>query len=104
MNGRKNLCAMIPETLHSQVRMEQEKLEMKLSEYIEMILREHFEKGDKSMANGTRTLAFQISEELFRRIKEHLNKIKMSQKDFVIALIEQALNETETTEIKQETI
>jgi predicted DNA binding CopG/RHH family protein len=91
MENRKNLCAMIPESLHTQVRTEQEKLEMKLSEYGEMIIKEHFEKGEKVMASGTRTLAFQVSEELFNRIKEHLKTTGLSQKDFVIGLIEQAL-------------
>ena len=47
------------------------------------------------MANGTRTLAFQVSEELFMRIKEHLKKTGLSQKDFVIGLIENALKEAE---------
>lgn len=95
MEKRKNLCAMIPETLHNQVRTEQEKLEMKLSEYVEMILHEHFEKGGRGMANGTRTLAVQISEELFGRIKEHLKKTGLSQRDFVIRMIEKELDKTE---------
>lgn len=43
------------------------------------------------MEGKTRTLAFQVSEELFGRIKAHLAKTGMSQKDFVIRLIEQAL-------------
>ena len=51
-----------------------------------------------SMANGTRTLAFQVSEELFTRIKEHLKKTGQSQKDFVITLIEQALQDSEKNE------
>ena len=50
------------------------------------------------MANGTRTLAFQVSEELFTRIKEHLKKTGQSQKDFVITLIEQALQDAEKNE------
>lgn len=50
------------------------------------------------MANGTRTLAFQVSEELFMRIKEHLKKTGQSQKDFVITLIEQALQDAERNE------
>ena len=65
---KKNLCAMIPESLHIKVREEQEQLALTLSEYVEKIIREHFE-GDKTMANGTRTLALQIPEELFVRIK-----------------------------------
>ncbi|WP_455617009.1 4-oxalocrotonate tautomerase [Eisenbergiella sp.] len=95
MEKKKNLCAMIPESLHTQARMEQETLELTLSQYVEMVLKEHFE-GGKVMDGKTRTLAFQVSEELFGRIKEHLKKTGMSQKDFVIRLIEQALEEEET--------
>lgn len=91
METRKNLCAMIPSELHARVREEQEKMGLKLNEYVEMIIKEHFEKGAKTMANGTRTLAFQVSEELFGRIKEHLTKTGMNQKEFVIGLIAQAL-------------
>lgn len=92
MENRKNLCAMIPADLHARVREEQEKMELKLNEYVEIIIKEHFEKGEKAMDGKTRTLAFQVSEELFGRIKAHLAKTGMSQKDFVIRLIEQALD------------
>lgn len=91
MENRKNLCAMIPDDLHARVREEQEKMELKLNEYVEMIIKEHFEMGGKTMDGKTRTLAFQVSEELFGRIKAHLTKTGMSQKDFVIGLIEKAL-------------
>ena len=94
MEKRKNLCAMIPEALYTQVCSEKEQLELTLSQYVERILKEHFE-GGKAMSNGTRTLAFQVSEEFFNRIKEHLKKTGQSQKDFVIALIEQALQDAE---------
>lgn len=49
----------------------------------------------------TRTLAFQVSEELFQRIKDYLDRYeqtyrrKLTQKEFVIGLIEQALEEAE---------
>lgn len=89
---------MIPEEVHTRVREEQEQMGLKLNEYVEMIIKEHFEKGEKIMANGTRTLAFQVSEELFTRIKEHLKKTGQSQKDFVITLIEQALQDAEKNE------
>lgn len=98
MERRKNLCAMIPESLHNQVRAEQEEMGLTLSQYMERILREHFEKGEQAMGKGTRTLAFQVSEELFVRIKKHLARTKMSQKDFVIGLIEQALAAEEQPE------
>ena len=47
MENRKNLCAMIPESLHTQARTEQEKLELTLSQYVEMVLKEHFEMGGR---------------------------------------------------------
>lgn len=49
----------------------------------------------------TRTLAFQIDEELFQRIKRYLERErkrtgrKLSQREFVIGLIEDALREAE---------
>lgn len=57
-------------------------------------------KGDTNMGK-TRTLAFQVSEELFQQIKEYLARYeqtyhrKLSQKEFVIGLIEQALAEAD---------
>ena len=49
----------------------------------------------------TRTMAFQVSEELFQQIKEYLARYeqtyhrRLSQKEFVIGLIEQALAEAD---------
>ena len=102
MENRKNLCAMIPESLYTKVGEEKEKLALNLSQYVEMIKNEHF-KGGKAMANGTRTLAFQVSEELFMRIKEYLKQTGQSQKDFVIGLIETALSEAEKVKPHEET-
>ena len=51
--------------------------------------------------NKSRTLAFQIDETLFQRIKAHLEREtrrtgrKLTQRDFVLGLIEAALNEAE---------
>ena len=98
---KKNLCAMIPESLHKKVREEQEEWGIKLNEYMERILKDHFEKGEREMANGTRTLAFQVSEELFQRVKVHLKKTGQSQKDFVIGLIEEAIQTAENEEYEE---
>ena len=52
------------------------------------------------MAKG-RTLAFQVSEELFQRVKEYLDRFekvhhrRLTQKEFIIGLIEQAMEEAE---------
>ena len=65
---KKNLCAMIPESLHKKVREEQEEWGIKLNEYMERLLKDHFEKGEREMESGMRTLAFQVSEELFQTV------------------------------------
>lgn len=103
MEHQKNLCAQIPLTLHAKVREEQEKSGQSLSVYMTQLLTDYYEKGEKSM-EFTKTLAFQIPEELFNRIKEHLEREKqrtgkkLSQKDFVIGLIERELNGAERRE------
>ncbi len=97
MEERINLCAKIPAGLHAKVIAEKEKLDLKtLGEYVEMVLKEHFEGGKNTMATA-KTLAFQINEELDQRLKNYIaaekqRGRKISQKEFVIGLIEQALD------------
>lgn len=96
MEAKKNLCGMIPEELHARAVAEKEQLSLKtLGEYVELILKEHFE-GGITMAE-TKTLAFKITEELDQRLKnfiavEKKHGRKITQKEFVIGLIEQALD------------
>ena len=103
MEAHKNLCAQIPLSLHMKVREEQEKAGQPLSTYITQLLTDYYEKGEKSM-EFTRTLAFQISETLYNRIKDHLEREKqrtgkkLSQKDFVVGLIERELEAAEARE------
>ena len=97
MEATRNLCAQIPVSLHDKVREEKDVLGLALSEYVSRILKEHFEGGNKTMT-ATKTLAFQIPEELDQRIKNYLaaekerNGRKVSQREFVVGLIEQALD------------
>ena len=101
----KNLCAQIPESLHARVREEQERLGQTLGAYVAQILTEHFEqkeKGGKAMSENTRTLAFQVSEDLFGRLKAYLAAHHISQRQFVVGLIEEALEEWERQEAEKE--
>ena len=108
MDAKKNLCAMIPADLHAKVIAEKEELDLKtLGEYVEMVLKEHFEGGKITMAT-TKTLAFQITEELDQRLKNFIAAEKkcgrkISQKEFVIGLIEQALAAYEAQNPPEET-
>lgn len=93
--GKKNLCAMISTDLHTKIMAEKEQLELNtLAEYVERIFTEHFEGGQISM-KAERTLAVQIPAELFERLKEYLAARNLKQKQFLIQLIENALDDTE---------
>ncbi len=104
MTERKNLCAMVPIELHNQVTEAREQLGQTTNEYITAVLTEYFkmkQNGGKTIMANNRTMAFQISEELFQRIKAHLEREtvrigkKLTQKEFVLGLIEAALDEAE---------
>ena len=95
MEGKKNLCAMIPAELHAKIMAEKEEWELNtLAEYVERIFAEHFEGGQICM-KAERTLAVQIPAELFERLKEYLVAHNLKQKQFLIQLIESALEDTE---------
>ena len=95
------LTVSIPDDLHQKIREELEKQGITTSQFIEQAVTNFFEnpKGDTNMA--TRTLAFQVSEELFQRVKAYLARYeeihhrRLSQKEFVIGLIEAELDEAD---------
>ena len=97
----KGVTCKIPLDLHNQISEEIRETESTMSKFIEMVIREHYEKGANRIMEKGRTLAFQVSEELFQRVKEYLENYekayhrRLTQKEFVIGLIEQALEEAE---------
>ena len=96
----KGLTCKIPLELHDRITAEIRQNESTMSKFIEQIILEHYAKGATTMGK-TRTMAFQVSEELFQQIKEYLARYeqtyhrRLSQKEFVISLIEQALAEAD---------
>ena len=103
MNETRNLCAQIPADLHDTVREEKERAGKTLNQYITDLLTEYYrqrEKGGKH-TEIMRTLAFQIPEELFQRIKAHLSREsasrgkKLTQREFILELVEKELNRVE---------
>ena len=76
----KNLCARISVDLFKKVADAKTEAGLTTNEYVTQLLTEYYawkENGGTIMARkteNTRTLAFQIPEELFQRIKEHLEK------------------------------
>lgn len=90
MEEKKNLCAPIPLSLHQRLRAEQEQRGQTLSDYITDILSEG---GARTMNANNRTIAFQVPEELFGRLKDYLARNGLKQKDFILGLIERELND-----------
>jgi len=106
MAATKNLCAQVPIDLHQRVCEAKDQAGQTTSQYITALITEYFNLkengGNAIMTNGKpRTLAFQINEDLFQRIKTHLERESArlgrnyTQREFVISLIEQALEEAE---------
>ena len=90
----KNICGKIPLDLHEKVREEIERTESSTQKFILKVIEEHFSgKGEMNMEK--RTLAVQVSEELFSRLKAVVAKKGCKQKDFLIAIIEQAIEAAE---------
>ena len=105
MPATRNLCAQLPLDLHQRVCEAREQSGLTTAQYITNLLLEYYEMkengGKTTMANNSRTMAFQIGEDLFLRIKAHLEREtartgrKLTQRKFVLGLIEEALNEAE---------
>ena len=96
MADKKNLCAMISADLHARVRQEQERSGQTLSEYVEQLIQNYYDmKENKKMTGDMRTMAIQLPEELFERLKAYLKKNNLKQKQFIIGLIEDALEQDE---------
>ena len=97
--GYKNLCAEIPEALHGKVREKQAESGQTLSQYITWLITTFYEtEGTTAMSReSTRTVAFQVPEELFEEFKEYLKKNNLKQNAFFIECIKKALpDHTET--------
>ena len=104
MEETRNLCAQVPIELHAKVARERERAGQTTSQYITQLLTDYYqikEYGGKDTMTSTRTMAFQISEELFQRIKRHLEREsartgqKVTQRGFILGLIEDALRKAE---------
>lgn len=95
------LTVTIPDDLHQKIREELERQGITTSQFIEQAVTTFFEKPKGVSNMATRTLAFQVSEELLQRIKTFLARYeqiyhrKLSQKEFLVHLIERELDEAE---------
>ena len=90
-NEKKGVTVKIDADLHAEVKRYIEEHEMTMGDFVALALQNELHPKlnmeDKNMGN-MRTLAFQVPEELFQKIKDYLQRNNMTQKQFVIGLIE----------------
>ena len=103
MADKKNLCAQIDAALHARVRQEQERSGKTLSEFVEQLITDYYKmKENSKMTGDMRTMAIQLPEELFERLKAYLKRNNLKQKQFIIGLIEDALEEDEAEDTAEQ--
>lgn len=93
---KKGITVKIDADLHAQVRQYIEANGMTMAEFISKALDDELHpkmniKEEKYMGN-MRTMAFQVPEDLFQQIKDYLERHNMTQKQFVLGLIQDELD------------
>lgn len=96
-DDKKGITVKIDADLHAEIKEYLERHEgMTMAEFITLAVDDELhpkiqQKEGNNMGN-MRTMAFQVPEELFQRIKDYLHRNNMSQKEFVLGLIETELD------------
>ena len=106
-NEKKGITVKVDAQLHAQVREYIEAHGMTMGEFVSKALNSELHpsqtRGGANMAN--RTIAFQVSEETFDRLKDYLSRHPgLTQKDFVLGLINAELDRDmqQTNEVEQQ--
>lgn len=91
-NEKKGITVKVDAELHAKVKRYIEEHEMTMGDFVALALQNELHpklniQEGKTMGN-MRTMAFQVPEELFQKIKDYLQRNNMTQKQFVIGLIE----------------
>ena len=94
--AKKGITVKVSAELHAEVSAYIREHGMTMSEFVAGALENELhpkisEKEGNNMAN-TRTVAFQVPEEMFQRIKDYLHRNNMTQKQFLLGLIERELD------------
>lgn len=95
-DGKKGITVKIDAELHAEVKQYLESHDMTMAEFVTLALDDELhpkfnQKEEKNMGN-MRTIAFQVPEDLFYKIKDYLQRNNMTQKDFMLGLIEDELS------------
>ena len=103
----KGITVKIDAALHAEIKAYLEQKEMTMSEFIALAAQDELhpkiqQVEGHNVKENMRTMAFQVPESLFQRIKDYLARNRMTQKQFVIGLIEEELDRDEELLHKQD--
>ena len=106
--AKKGITVKVDAALHAEVSAFIREHGMTMSEFVASALDNELhpkisEKEGNNMAN-TRTVAFQVPEELFQRIKDYLNRNHMTQKQFLLGLIERELDREQSVRERENAV
>ena len=96
MAEKRGITVKVEDELHRQVKEYIESHGMTMSDFVSQALEEMLHPKQQMGGNtmgAMRTIAFQVSEELYQKIKDYLTANHMTQKEFMIGLIEEALEQ-----------
>ena len=101
---KKGISVKVDADLHAEISRYLQEHGMTMTEFVTKAIEDELHpkitEGEKIMAN-TRTIAIQVPEELFQRIKDYLQRNNITQRQFLIDLIEDEL-EREQSELEDQ--
>lgn len=111
---KKGITVKIDAGLHAEIRQFIEENGMTMAEFVSQALYNElhpkFQPQEVKNMGPTRTMAFQMPEDMFQRLKDYLHRHNITQKQFVLGLVEAELNrdqelrDSQDTEIEEDTL
>ena len=93
---KKGITVKIDADLHAEIRQFIERSGMTMAEFVSQALYNELhpkiQPQEVKYMGPTRTMAFQMPEDTFQKLKDYLRRHNITQKDFVLGLVEAELN------------
>ena len=91
----KGITVKVDADLHAEVKQYIESQGITMAEFVAKALDDelHPKFKNEEVQTDVRTIAFQVSEELYQKIKDYLKKNNLTQKDFMRELVERAIEQ-----------
>lgn len=99
-DNKKGITVKVDADLHAQIKEYIESRGMTMADFItaacDGFLHPKIQEKDEKQVENMRTVAFQVPESLFQRIKDYLHRNNMTQRQFLLGLIENELEREQT--------